>query len=63
MSAKKCCLRCGQDMSAHWSHICPRCGKFFAFYAPVQIVTLIVASIALAVVINVALVAALWYWA
>jgi hypothetical protein len=63
MSAKKSCLRCSQDMSRHWSHIGPRCGKFFAFYTPAQTATLLVVGVVVATLVNVALVAALWYWA
>lgn len=63
MSIKKFCLRCGQDMSAHWTHICPHCGKLFAFYTPAQVATLLTVGIIVAVVVNVALVAALWYLA
>jgi hypothetical protein len=50
-------------MAGHWSHICPRCGKFFAFYTPAQVMALVIVGTIVAVAVNVAIVAALWFWA
>jgi hypothetical protein len=63
MSVNKPCLRCGHEMAGHWSHICPRCGKFFAFYTPAQVMALVIVGTIVAVAVNVAIVAALWFWA
>jgi hypothetical protein len=63
MSAKKPCLRCGQEMDGHWSHICPGCGRFFAVYTPAQITVLIVVITVMAIGVNAALVVALWQFA
>lgn len=63
MSAKRPCLRCGQEMAGHWSHICPQCGKFFAFYTREQTAILLVVAIVVALVVNVAVVGALWFLA
>lgn len=63
MSPKKPCLRCGQEMDGHWSHICPRCGRFFAIYTPAQITVLIVVGTVIAMGVNAVLVVALWQFA
>ena len=56
------CLRGGHEMAGHWSHICPRCGKFFVLYTPAQVVVLATVGVIVAVAVNVAVVAALWYF-
>jgi hypothetical protein len=63
MNAEKPCLRCGHEMAGHWSHICPRCGKFFALYTRAQVVVLVMVSVIVAMAVNVAIVATLWYFA
>jgi hypothetical protein len=60
---KKNCLRCGHDMSQSWWHICPRCGKYFAFYTPAQVALLFALGIPAAIVVNLLLVVLLWNFA
>lgn len=50
-------------MAGHWSHICPRCGRFFAFYTPAQVVALVITGTIVAVAVNVAIACGLWYLA
>lgn len=57
------CLRCGCDMSQSLWHICPRCGKYFAFYTPQQVVLLFAIGIPAAIAVNVLLVVLLWRFA
>lgn len=57
------CLRCGHDMSQSLWHICPKCGKFFAFYTPLQVTLLFTLGTLAAIAINVLLVVLLWNFA
>ena len=59
----KHCLRCGHDMTTSPWHICPKCGKFFAFYTQGQAIGLIVGSVLVAIVVCGALVMLLWKFA
>jgi len=47
-------------MRGHWSHICPRCGKFFARSTPAQVAVQLGVSTVVAVVLVVGLVILLW---
>ena len=62
MKAKHC-LRCGCEMTRHPWHICPTCGKFFAFYTPAQAALLFGGGIAASVVLCALLVLLLWRFA
>jgi hypothetical protein len=62
MTAKRC-LRCGHDMTGHPWHICPRCGKLFAFYTPAQVALLLVGGVGASVVLCTLLVVVLWRFA
>jgi hypothetical protein len=57
------CLRCGADMTHSPWHICPRCGKWFAFYTPTQVALLFAIGIPVAIGVNVLLVVLLWNFA
>ena len=50
-------------MEGHWSHIGPRCGRFFAIYTPAQIAVLVGVGTAFAVELNVLIVVAFWQFA
>ncbi len=54
------CLRCGQEMRGHWSHICPRCGRPFACSTPAQVALQLGVSILVAIVAVIVLVVVLW---
>jgi hypothetical protein len=44
-------------------HICPRCGRWFAFYTPAQVAILFAIGIPAAIGVNVLLVVLLWSFA
>ena len=52
----RACLQCGADMTGHPWHICPQCGKWFAFYTPAQVALLQAIGIPLAIAVNLLLV-------
>jgi ribosomal protein L32 len=54
------CLRCGQSMADHWSHICPNCGRFFATKTGRQVAIQLGVSTLAAIAIVGGLVALLW---
>lgn len=57
------CLKCGADMTHSPWHICPRCGKWFAFYTPAQVALLFAIGVPVAIGVNVLLVVLLWNFA
>jgi len=59
----KTCLRCGYDMTGHPWHICPNCGKLFAFYTTGQVAALLIGSLVGSIVLCAALVVLLWRFA
>lgn len=48
-------------MAGAWTHICPKCGRFFAAYTPGQVVLLLVVSVVTSFVLCIGLVIALWF--
>src|SRR5262245_12006786 len=54
------CLRCGQDMQGHWSHVCPRCGRLFAKSTPAAVVVQLTVSVVVAVVVVVGFGFSIW---